>query len=83
LAAKWLYFKSDEVIINHKSEPTKTYQWGDKEILFHHCPICACTTHYSSHLGSGFDRVAINANLLDPRLLINLNKRLFDGANEL
>jgi hypothetical protein len=80
LATKWLYYKTSEVKIRFKTEPSKTYQWGDKSIDFHHCPICGCATHYSSAAGTDYDRIAINANMLDPNAIKNLKTRLFNGA---
>lgn len=80
LAAKWIYYKTDKVQVSHKNEPSQTYIWGDKCIAFHHCPECGCATHYSSVAGSDFDRIAINANMLDPNTIKNLKTRRFNGA---
>ncbi|MBL4772398.1 MAG: aldehyde-activating protein [Alcanivoracaceae bacterium] len=80
LAAQWLYFKATEVKIHCVQEKTKTYEWGDKDISFHHCPICGCSTHYTGTPNSGLDRTAINANMLSPHLIQNLKIRNFNGA---
>lgn len=80
LSAKWIYYKTQEVSITCNTYPTKTYIWGDKCIAFHHCPNCGCATHYSSVEGSGFDRIAINANMLEPNVIKNLKTRRFNGA---
>ena len=75
-----MYFKSNEVNVSFKSHDSKTYMWGDKEILFHHCPLCGCATHYTGAPDSGLDRIAINANMLEPKLIENLKIRRFNGA---
>lgn len=80
LASKWMYFKSDEVTVSFKSHESKTYIWGDKEIVFHHSPLCGCSTHYTGTLCSELDRIAINANMLKPKLIENLEIRRFNGA---
>ena len=78
---KWIYFTSSEVSIKEKI-PTIEYIWGDKMIAFHHCPTCGCVSHYMGVADSEFDRVAINANLLEnPQLLDELAIRKFNGAD--
>jgi len=81
LATKWMYYKTDEVRVTHNKEPTHTYVWGDKCIAFHHCPLCGCATHYTSVPNLEFDRIAINANMLDPKLIEFLKIRRFNGAD--
>ncbi|MFK8012076.1 MAG: GFA family protein [Marinicellaceae bacterium] len=80
LATKWIYYKSSEVKVTYKNRPTQTYIWGDKCIAFHHCPICGCATHYTSVPDSNFDRIAINANMLELKLIESLKIRRFNGA---
>jgi len=80
LAARWLYYKSKEVKITSTQSPPYSYVWGDKEIAFQHCPLCGCSTHYESVENSDFDRIAINANMLDPKHIENLKIRRFNGA---
>jgi len=80
LAAKWVYYKSDEVKVSFQNQPSKTYIWGDKDIAFHHCPTCGCATHYTSMPNPDFDRIAVNANMLEPNAIKNLKTRRFNGA---
>ncbi len=80
LASQWMYFKTDEVKVSWKKKESRSYMWGDKEILFHHCPLCGCTTHYTVASHSELDRIAINANMLEPKLIENLKIRRFNGA---
>lgn len=43
---------------------TVAYIQGDRMIALHHCPVCACTTHWVS-TGESYGRVGVNARLLD------------------
>ena len=43
---------------------TAPYIWGDRMIALHHCPVCACVTHWVS-TGESYGRVGVNARLLD------------------
>ena len=43
---------------------TATYIWGDKMIAHHHCPTCACRTHWTS-TGESYGKIGVNARLLD------------------
>ena len=81
LNARWSYYKSKEVRISHSKSQTKTYQWGDQDILFHHCPICACITHYSCTEKSGLDRIAVNLNMLEAEQIKHCKIRYFNGAD--
>lgn len=80
LAAQWAYFKTNEVQVSFEKIPSQGYEWGDKDIAFHHCPICGCSTHYVGTSNSGLDRIAINANMLEPKLTEYLTIRRFNGA---
>jgi len=80
-SARWLYYKSDEVKIKTHKQTTQAYLWGDKSIAFHHCPCCGCVTHYSSVAETDFDRIAINANMLEANVIKNLKTRRFNGAD--
>ena len=46
------------------SGETVPYIWGDKMIALHHCPTCACFTHWVS-TGESYGRVGVSARLLD------------------
>ena len=43
---------------------TVAYIWGDRLIGIHHCPLCACLTHWKT-LSEDFGRMGVNARLLD------------------
>ena len=55
------YYPPDDVCIVGE---TTAYVWGDRMIGIHHCPVCGCGTHWQS-LGENFDKMGINARLLD------------------
>jgi hypothetical protein len=59
------------------SGETATYIHGDRMIALHHCPVCACTTHWES-TGESHGRVGVNARLLDG-FAVGEGKMLFDG----
>ena len=70
------------------SGETAPYVWGDKMIALHHCPTCACFTHWVS-TGESYGRVGVSARLLDGfelrdgRYMIDgreLELRFFDNA---
>lgn len=56
---------------------TATYIWGDRMIAHHHCPLCACKTHWKllaedvrgtseqAAPGTSYGRIGVNARLLD------------------
>ena len=43
---------------------TAPYIWGDRMIALHHCPTCACFTHWDS-TGESYGRIGVNGRLLD------------------
>ena len=43
---------------------TVRYIWGDRMIALHHCPVCACGTHWDS-TGESHGKVGVSARLLD------------------
>ncbi|MEA3052330.1 MAG: hypothetical protein QOG72_1233 [Sphingomonadales bacterium] len=55
------YYPDDSVRVEGE---TRAYVWGDRCIGIHHCPVCACTTHWKT-LGEDFGRMGVNARLLD------------------
>jgi hypothetical protein len=59
----WLgaYYPDDSVRVEGD---TVAYVWGDRLIGIHHCPVCACLTHWKT-LGEDFGRMGVNARLLE------------------
>lgn len=56
---------------------TATYIWGDRMIAMHHCPTCACFTHWTS-TGESYGKLGVNARLLDG-FAADEGRVLFDG----
>ena len=68
------YYRPADVRVEGK---TATYVTGDRFIRFHHCPVCACHTHWSANpeaLAGDLpedvravlaERMGVNARLLD------------------
>ena len=74
LAWRVAYYPPEQVRI---SGETNAYVWGDRMIALHHCPTCACFTHWVS-TGESYGRVGVSARLLDGFELRD-GRYLFDG----
>jgi hypothetical protein len=74
----WAYYAPSQV---HFTKPpaTDTYMWDDKEIQFHRCRVCGCTSHWSP-IDASMNRMGVNARLMDPDLLRPIRVRRLDGA---
>jgi hypothetical protein len=49
---------------------TFIYQWGDRDLEFHHCRTCGCATHTTLVGTNDAEKIAVNARLirgLDPK----------------
>ena len=80
LGALWGYFLPEDIDILIKQSPTNTYQWGDKNINFQHCPLCGCTTHYIPTKESGREKMAVNFSMVDKAVSDEIAVKYFDGA---
>jgi len=72
------YYRPDEVQVDGE---TATYLTGDRLIRFHHCPACACHTHWSAN------PEALDGELPDElrdvlATRMGINARLLDGYAE-
>jgi len=56
---------------------TAAYIWGDRMIALHHCPTCACFTHWDS-TGESYGRIGVSARLLDG-FAVSEGRYLLDG----
>ena len=79
LGAKWAYYHPDEVKVICEPDASGIYMWNDRDIEFHHCRTCGCTTHYEG-LGEK-PRRAVNARLMKTQDIEGVPVRLFDGAS--
>ncbi|MGH1412529.1 MAG: GFA family protein [Pelagimonas sp.] len=77
LGAHWIYAQTSNVTIQGQ---TQAYAHGDKNIAFHRCQTCGCTTHWSNLNDPKEGRMAVNIRLADRDLASKIPLRLFDGA---
>jgi hypothetical protein len=84
LGALWAYYLPNEVTLVFAKQATQIYIWGDEYLEFHHCPDCACSTHYTvtekymEEFKKG--RIAVNFRLVDTEIVASIPAREFDGA---
>ena len=79
LGTRWTHNKAAMIDFDYKPDEVNRYIWGDKEIAFVSCKTCGCTTHWES-LKADYDRHGLNCNMVDPKDLVGLRERRFDGA---
>lgn len=73
----WCYFAPAQVRV---TGPTVTYRWGDKTLDLHHCGTCGCTTHWTP-IDPTYQRMGVNARLMDPAIVAAARIRHLDGAD--
>lgn len=76
-AGLWHYCTPDAVAV--KGEGV-SYQQGDCALDLWHCPICGCTTHWTS-TDPAYPRMGVNLRMFEPAIRGELPRRLIDGAN--
>ncbi len=80
IGAEWAYYERGEVEISEK-KPSIGYSWGDRELIFHSCPSCGCTTHYTAMDGDDSSGMAINTRMAPAEVCSTIPMRHFDGAD--
>ena len=84
LGALWGYYKPGEVTVKLENDTTVEYKWGDEYIIFHHCPICGCATHYTTteklKNEHNEERVGINFRIFSLEEIKEIKVKRFDGA---
>ncbi len=75
LGTLWSYYPVADVQVTGE---TDTYAWGDRDLAFHRCKVCGCTTHWAPL--KSVDRMGVNARLFDPAIIANLPVRKLDNA---
>jgi hypothetical protein len=58
----WAYYSAKDATV---TGATSTYVWNGRHTVFHFCPVCGCTTHWSA-ADPKRDRMGINTRLLPP-----------------
>lgn len=66
--ALWAYYSPRQVRFVAAPGATQIYMWGDRELEFHSCKVCACSTHWSA-IDKSYDRMGVNARLMEPEVL--------------
>jgi hypothetical protein len=79
-AARWAYFRREQVTFSCQPKAFASYIRGDRMIEFCFCTTCGCLTHYEDVEKDPGSRVALNANMLPPEQVHDHPLRLFDGA---
>ncbi len=57
-----------------------SYQQGDRALDLWHCPVCACTTHWTA-TDRAYQRMGVNLRMFEPELWRDLPRRFIDGAS--
>jgi hypothetical protein len=78
LGVLWSYFEPASVWIEGA---TVAYLRGAREIEFHHCARCGCTTHWQSAEPASARRMGVNIRLFEPAVLAAAQVRRLDGAD--
>lgn len=78
IAAKWVHAPPAKATLSVPDGATKGYSWGEKTITYFTCKTCNVTTHWHHNSEA---RIAVNMNLIDPRILATFRVRQFDGAD--
>lgn len=81
LGTLWAYYKEDEVRFTAGADATDSYAWGDRDLAFHRCQTCGCTTHWQGLRPERENRMGVNARLLDPQDVAGIRVRHLDGAD--
>ena len=79
LGVIWLLGPPALIKMNAPEGSTMTYRWGDKQLEFHSCASCGCTTHWSLVVNPS--KMAVNMRLAAPDDVQSLPLRHFDGAD--
>lgn len=80
LGTVWAYYRPGQVTFTAGAGTTVPYVQGDRTLATHHCPTCACVTHWES-LEPGTDRMGVNARLFPREVMEGTRIRRFDGAD--
>jgi hypothetical protein len=81
LGTLWGHGTEGVITVTAEPDATLAYVWGDKELAFHTCKTCGCTTHWIAVKDEELRQMAMNMALVDANMLGDLRIRHFDGAN--
>ncbi len=77
LGSLWHYCAPDQLSVEGAEV---AYRQGDCMLDLWHCPVCACTTHWTS-VDPAYPRLGVNLRMFDSALWQDLPVRLIDGAS--
>ena len=80
LGVVWIYTLTENVSFEEGHEAITAYAWGDKNIEFHTCKTCGCTTHWARTVPEPGVKMAVNMMLCEPKDIEGIPIRPFDGA---
>jgi hypothetical protein len=65
LGTLWAYYSPTQVALTHAPGATDAYSWGERSLAFRRCATCGCVTHWEAIDDPAYDRMGVNARLLD------------------
>lgn len=81
LGARWVYYASSEVEISGETSGYVRADLSPASLVFHHCPTCGTTTHWSPLKHGPHTRMGMNARLFDEDFTDGIEFRYPDGKN--
>ena len=78
LNTRWAHSNRTKSTLSAPIGATHIYKWGDKNIEFHSCKTCGCTTHW---MATDASRYAVNCQLASEADMEGIRVRRFDGAD--
>jgi hypothetical protein len=80
-AGLWAHSTREKIKLSYAEDDAIKYVWGDKTLANVSCKTCGCTTHWENLDPAPTARMAVNANMADPKVIKGIRIRLFDGAD--
>lgn len=77
----WAHGPEGVIEITKGVDHTNAYVWGDKELAFHRCKTCGCTTHWKGLGADNPQNMAVNMALCAYSEIREIPLRHFDGAD--
>lgn len=78
LGTLWIYSAQDNITFSG-AENTLSYAHGEKNLTFHTCKTCGCTTHWADAKDPK-GPMAVNLRLAELDVVAKVPVRNFDGA---
>lgn len=78
-APLWGHGERKQLDLKAAKDALVTFTRSEKNLAFHSCKVCGCTTHWTSTDPAEDATIAINARMADPQSIASLPVRKFDG----